>query len=140
MAMLNPEDYPEVRAAIDADLTESGLPDSVIAMGIYSGRAISRVLQLDPQAESRTGDDAEHVRRAAVFFCASYLVPRVVRATSVNTQTRDMSVQKSLYDPDKLMADLEAAATGEIAQILTPDDETPYRPTMFARSPGTRGK
>jgi hypothetical protein len=140
MAILTPGDYPQVRAAIDAELQESGLPDQIIGMDIYSGRADARVLQLDPDAETRTGTDRDHVRRAAIFFCAAYLVPRVVRATSVNTQTRDLSIQKNLYDPDKLMADLEAAANDEIAQVLTPEDTTPNRFTMFARSSGTRGK
>ena len=140
MAFFDSGDYPAVRAAIDIKLTPADLADSVIAQDIFSGRAIARVLQLDPDAETRTGDDLAHVRRAAIFFCASYLVPSVVRLTSVSTQTRDLSYQRNLYDPDKLMAELEAAANDEIAQVLTPDEDAPNRFTMFARSPGIRGR
>lgn len=140
MAILTPDDFPEIRAVIDADLAESDLPDSTINMDIYRGRADSRVIALVPTAESMTGTNATHVRRAAIFFCASYLVPAVVRLTSVSTQTRDLSYQRNLYDPDKLKAGLEAAAAAEIAEVNEPSEEAPNRPTMFARAPGTRGR
>lgn len=140
MAILTADDFPEVRSAIDVDLSESDLSDTIINQGIYRGRADSRVIELVPTAESMTGTNGEHVRRAAIFFCASYLVPAVVRLTSVSTQTRDSSYQRNLYDPEKLKASLEAAAAAEIAEVNEPSEEAPNRPTMFARATGTRGR
>jgi len=140
MSILTISDFPAVRACIDVKLTESDLPDDVILEPIYRGAAESWVISRDAIAESRTGEDAEKVSRAAIFYLASLLVPAVARLTSVSVQTSDISYSRPPMDIPARVSELRALAESEISSLLAPESNTPERPTMFSRGRGSRGR
>ena len=131
MSILTLTDFPAVRAVIDVKLTEDDLPDEVMLSPAYIGAAEAWVLSRDPQAETRTGDEAAHITRAAVFYMASLLVPAVARLTSVSIQTVDMSYSKPPIDISKRVKELKALAEDEINMLLKPSEITPEKPKMF---------
>lgn len=140
-------DYPAIRAALDVDLLPANLPDSTIGLTIYKNAAIQDVYNAykaagssnDPASEVDPGRQAR-ITRAAIYFCAARLAPAVVRITSLNTQTRDMSYSRQTFDPEARAAELKAMAEAELAPILTPNETIPNRPTMFAVATGCRGR
>ena len=140
MAILTSDDYPAIRAALDVSLDSSNLPDSLIALDIYSNHADQFVYERDPDADTRTGENANRIKRAAIYFCAALLAPVVVRITSLAVQTRDVSYSRPVFDPVERAAELRAMAEAEIDEILTPAEEAPGRPTMFDVASGTRGR
>jgi len=123
MAILSSDEYPAIRAALDTELNTTTLPDSTIALIIYQSAADQDVLNLDPDAESRTGEDANHVLRAAIFFCAARLAPAVVRLTSLAITTRDMSYSKPVFDPDEMAEILRRLAHDEMDEVLGTDTD-----------------
>lgn len=137
MAILTQADYPDIRAALDADLSEADLPDSILDMTIYSRAADQDVLARDTDAETRTGEAANRIRRAAIYFCAARLAPVVVRLTSLSINTRDMSYNRATFDPTERAAQLRNLAEEEIGEVLSVD---PARPEFFAVGRGQRGK
>jgi hypothetical protein len=137
MPILSNLDYPDVRGALDSDLSEKDLPDAFINRKIFAPAADQDVLDRDPDAETRTGADGERIKRAAIYFCAARLAPTVVRLTSLNVQTRDMSYQKPVFDPDERAAQLRNMAEEELAEVLSVE---PARPEFFSVARGTRGK
>lgn len=137
MAILSSDEYPEIRAALDADLNANDLPDSIIAMTIYKDAADQDVLERDPDAATRTGEDANRVKRAAIYFCAARLAPVVVRLTSLSVTTRDMSYSRATFDPEERAAQLRNMAEEQLALVLEVD---PARPAFFSVAHGTRGK
>lgn len=140
MAILTSDDYPAIRAALDIELNSSNLPDATIALDIFSGQADREVYERDPDADDRTGDDANRIKAAAIYFCAALLAPVVVRITSLAVQTRDASYSKPVFDPAERAAELRALAEAAIDEVLTPEEDAPGRPTMFAVASGTRGR
>ena len=140
MAILTSADYPAIRAALDVDLDSSKLPDGIIALDIYKGQADRMVYERDPDADTRTGDDALRITAAAVYFCAGLLAPVVVRITSLSVSTRDVSYSRPVFDPEERKETLWSMAEDEIAEVITPTEDAPGMPTMFDRAPGTRGR
>lgn len=140
MALLTSEHYGQIRAALDVELTEQDLPDDVIGMSIYLEAANADVLNRDPDAETRTGDDRARVVRAAIYFCAARLAPAIVRVTSLSVVTRDLSYQRATFDPMQRAADLRALAEKELSELLTPTATSYGRPVFFTRGPGDRGQ
>jgi hypothetical protein len=140
VAILDPADYPAIRAVLDTDLNETNLEDTIIALPIYHGAAEQDVLDLDADAETRTGDAGDRIKRAAIYFCAARLTPAVVRITSLSIQARDLNYSKPVFDPEQRAAELRAMAAEEIAAILEPATEAPNRPTMFTVARGYRGR
>lgn len=140
MAILSSTEYPAIRAAIDTELDTNSLPDAIIALSIYAGAADNDVIERDPDAESRTGDEATRILNAAIYFCAARLVPAAIRITGLNTTTRDLSYRRPLYDPEKRAEELRGLAEEEINEVLTPSETSPERPTMFTVASGVRGK
>lgn len=140
MAIIDSTFYPAIRAALDTELDTTKLPDSIIDMGIYAAAADQDVYERDPDADSRTGDDALRVERAATYFCAARLCPAVVRITSLSVSTRDLNYSRPVFDPAVRAAELRAMAEAEINQVLTPAEDAPERPTMFTVAAGRRGR
>lgn len=139
--MLATADYPAVREVLDVSLTTSNLPDATIERSVYKTAAIADVVELYPTAVSETvAANQARLTRAAIYFCAARLAPAVVRITSLNVSTRDMSYSRQTFDPQERAAELRALAEAEIAEIVTPDEEAATRPTMFAVASGTRGR
>lgn len=139
--LLATTDYPAVREALDTSLTETQLPNATIERSIYKNAAIADVVALYPTAVSET-DSAKQARltRAAIFFCAARLAPAVVRITSLSVSTRDAQYSRQTFNPEERAAELRALAAAEIAEIVTPAEETPGRPTLFTVASGRRGR
>lgn len=138
MAILTSDDYEAIRKALDTELTDKNLPNSIIGLDIYAGAADQDVLDVYPEAESDAAN-AARITRAAVLFCAARLAPAVVRLTSLTVSTRDLSYQRPAWDPEKRAAELRALAEEELAEILD-TGLAPTRPTLFGRAPGYRGQ
>lgn len=143
MAILQAADYPAIRAALDVDLNAQALPDAVISQDIFLGAAEAELLERVPDAADKTGDDLKRVKRALVWLTAAYLAHSVVRITSMNIQTRDMSYSRQAFDPDEKQAELRRRAEVEIGALLeqSGSDVTSYdTPTFFAVARGYRGR
>lgn len=140
MAILTALDYPAIRAALDVGLNATQLPDATIAQSIFLGAAEDELLRKVPGAATMTGDDLARVKRALVWLTAAYLAHSVVRLTSVNIQTRDLSYSRQTFDPDAKAAELRTRAGVEVAALVTPSATVPARPTMFTLAGGGRGR
>ena len=139
--ILTSTEYPAVLAALDTKLTDAHIPDTLLDQTIYKDAAIQDVTDVYPAAASETdADNQTKITRAAIYFCAARLAPAAVRITSINVNTRDMSFSRKVFDPAERAAELRAMAQDELADILTPSDETPNMPTMFTVAPGYRGR
>ena len=136
MALLTSANWPEVRAALDVSLTTRQLPDAVIAYDLYSGRAMRRVLEQAPTAESMTGDSLLRCKNAAIFYTAAFLAPAIPNITRKNIGDVDQSFD---IDWEARAATLLAAAAAELAEVLTPSETAPAMPRMFAVASGYRG-
>lgn len=144
MAILTALDYPAIRAALDVNITEQTLPDSVIAEDIFLGAAEAEVVRRVPDAETLIGENLARVKRAAIWLTAAYLAHSVVRITSMNIQTRDMSYSRQTFNPDEKAAELRQRAEREFAMLLVvvpvvSTEPPPRRPTMFTTVGGRRG-
>lgn len=140
MAILEEADFPAIRACLDTELNSTSLPDSTMSQDVFMQAADRDVTDIDPDAETRTGTEAERVRLAAIYFCAARLAPAVVRITSMSIQARDLSLTKQTFDPTKRAEELRALAAEELAAVLEPAATSPSRPTTFAVAPGYRGR
>jgi hypothetical protein len=143
--ILTSAQYPEVLAALDSRLTggnnQGDVPDSMLDRSIYSKAAIQDVLDRHPTAAAETNETKqERITRAAVYFCAARLAPAVVRITSLTVQTRDLNFSRQTFDPTKRAAELRQMAEEELAEVLTPSEETPHRPRTFTVARGYRGR
>jgi hypothetical protein len=136
--LLSSSDYAAIRAAIEIGLDSTTLPDSVIALDLYSGAGQRDVLALDPLAESRTGDELQHAQTAAILFTAA----RVVGALPVLTREKELEYeyQRQAVDSLKRAAELRALAEDEIDAYLDPEQTDTGRPTVFAVARGRRGR
>lgn len=122
MPILTVADYPAIRATIDVTFSKTDLPDDVIKLDIYSGAADDDVISRVSDAESKTGDDAKKVKRAAILFCAARLIPAVFQAESVTTNTRDLNYSKPTFDPVKRKAELIEMAEDQLADMADRTD------------------
>lgn len=139
MAILTTAEYPAIRAALDVSLNANDLPDSVIGQSVFLDAAEAELLARVPDAATKTGSDLARVKRALIWLTAAYLAGSVVRVTSMTVQTRDLSYSKAIFNPEQKAAELRTRAEVEIAALLTPEENTPGRFTIFAAAPGGRG-
>lgn len=139
MPILTAAHYPAIRAALDTELDETALPDKTIALDIYHGAAEREVQARDPDWATRTGEDGQRLRAAVVYLAAARLASAVVRLTSINVQSRDLSFSRPVFDPAVKAAELRALAEQELAAVLTPEESTSGRPTMFSLASARRG-
>lgn len=140
MAILSSSDYPAIRAALDVGLNAQQLPDATIGLDTFVGAAEAELLRRVPNAASKTGDDLKRVKRALVWLTAALLAHSVVRITSMNIQTRDLSYSRQTFDPDEKAAELRGRAEAEIGMVLEPNESTFAMPTMFTLAAGGRGR
>ena len=140
MPILTLSHFPAIRAALDTELTAEVLPDDTINLPIYREAADQDVLDLDPDAETRTGTEQARVQRAAIYFCAARLAPVVSRINQMNLGNGGMSYSREVFDPDERADQLREMARKEIDAILTPDEAAPRRPIAFAKAIGRRGR
>lgn len=140
MAILTSADWPDVRDAIDTQMDTNVLPNATIARNIFSGAADQDVLKIDPLAESRTDEDGNRVKRAAIYFCAARLIDVVFQPTSLSATTRDLRWSRQLTPAEAKANKLKGMAVEEINAILFPDTTAQSMPRVFSSVSGTRGK
>lgn len=138
MTLLSAADYPAIRAAIDVSLDSAMLPDDVIALDLYIGAGQRDVLRIDPEAESRTGDELLHAQTAAILFTAARLcgaVPQINQERFPDHEYRRQDV-----DMAARAANLRALAEDELGAYLDSGNLTSDRPTAFTLAHGCRGR
>lgn len=140
--LITESDYDTIRAAIDITIDANMLPDDTIALPIYAAAAVRQVIDRDEGALAREDEELERVKNAAVLFCAALIAPAMTgkMVNSLSIQTRDLNFSRPPYNGEKRAAELRVLAEAEIAEVLTPAEETHGRPTMFAVAPGYRGR
>jgi endonuclease/exonuclease/phosphatase (EEP) superfamily protein YafD len=147
MTVLTPADYPQIRAAIDATLTPKTLPDSTIAMDIYSGRAEDWVQAHSPAAYAAYVDPPATpvdvaLHRAAIFATAA-LIATAQPLLVTETFGGQYSYRRNERDPATLVGDLWTLANEQIglAGGETPVPQSPGggKP-FFTLAYGGRGR
>lgn len=131
MPLILPEHYNQIRAAIRTSLDADGLPDEIIEFSIYKSAA-------EAEVEALTSDTGEHARNAAILICAALLARRIPQITADSDDVGG-PYQIEPVDIDKLVADLRARATAELALIIdTTGNLTGSIPTHFTVGGGRR--
>jgi hypothetical protein len=136
--LLTSADYPAIRAMIDITLDSTTLPDAIIALDAYLGAGMREVLALDSTAETRTGDELQHAKTAAILFTAARLVgalPQLTREAFGNH-----SYDRKAIDVAARAAELRGLASAELDAYLDPGATTSDRPTFFTVATGRRGR
>lgn len=132
---ITPEDYGEIRDAIDTSLSEANLPGTTIGREIYRGRA-------ERWIAARTSNADAHAKLAAIYMCAAFLVPAVPHLSSESLP--GASYQRVNFDPAEQVKRLEGLAADELALSLNggvppAPASTPEQPSHFGVASGRRG-
>lgn len=108
--VLTSADYPSIRQAIDIRLDEIDIPDTTIALDIYAGFAVRRVVGRLPNPYDVSLDPT--VKTACIFSCAALLIPAMKQIQ--NEQIAGHEKTFKVIDWDKKIRELE----GRIDQIV----------------------
>lgn len=138
MAILTPDDYDAVRAALDTTLDDELLPDSVIGLSIYVDAAELEIKRRDSDAESRTGDDAKRIKNATIYMVAALIAPALPRI--VSETIGESSYRRQDVDWQAVARDLRSRSDEELVRVIESDPVTSARPTIFSRATGQRGR
>lgn len=142
MALVTAEDFQEIRALLDAQLTSNDLRNEVIASDVHLGAAQREVVGRITNAQALVdagGNDGLRVKRAVKLLTAASLAPVVVRLTSVTVQALDRSYSRQTFDPTKRAAELRSMAQEELAVLERPESPVYAMPKMFGVARGRRG-
>jgi hypothetical protein len=135
--LLSSSDYAAIRAMIDITLDSTTLPDAIIALDAYIGAGMRDVLAIDPDAETRTGDELQHAKTAAILFTAARLIgaiPQMLREKEL-----EYEYQRATVNAADRAAELRALASAELDAYLDVGDATSDKPTFFTVATGRRG-
>lgn len=131
MELLTAEHWSQVRAAIGIEVDDVDLPDTVITMSIFLGRARSAVKTQDPLWETRVGDAWSHLENAVVYFTAANIVMSFTRNDSETFGTL-YKWTRTIVPAATLATALAAQGQDEIDLVLNPDVvDDDERPIMF---------
>jgi hypothetical protein len=111
-------DPDQVRRSIISRLSESDLTDVEIG---DEKRGIEEVKDRYEDWASATGDDLEHLNNAAAYFTASILA-RTIRFVSFGASSGQY--EQNPVNLSKRADELWADAEKELAEVISPDDET----------------
>lgn len=148
MALIGSEHYPSIRALIDTSLSEGALPDSIIRMDLYAGRAEDWVIEQDanallylPNESQANTTKAKRVQRAAQLYCAALLCPVIPNVTREDFESNEGVTRKAM-DYDARAQQLMSEANEEMLKLTetTPLDVANVLPTLFTVAPGYRGR
>jgi len=132
MALITVDDFPAVRAAINIELDEVGLPDSIIALPIYLGAADSAVKQQDPLWNTRSSSELRHLKNAVIYFTAARILVSLPRVTSEAFGQR-YSYKIDQVSTGELASSLQTFGDDEINAVINPGvDETLEQPITFS--------
>jgi hypothetical protein len=123
-AILAATDFPEVRAALDVSLDITNLPDDVIALDIYLGRATEWVISRNAAAAAYVGavDAASRAIRRACILATAALVAPSLPWLSQETYENQHSYKRQEVDLGSLVADLWSQANDQIEASLPVDE------------------
>jgi hypothetical protein len=138
LVWLDDSTYPSVRAAIATDLTAATLPDAVIALPIYGAVAELAVKDLDTNWAVDNDDDDKFaiLQLAAIYWCASLILPTQPFMTSETFGQRDYQYQADSLTPTQLLAILRARASALVGLVTGGTLDT--RPFFFGVAHGYR--
>lgn len=141
MPILTEENLELVRKAIGVELTEDDLPDNVIALPIYQGRAETWATKIDPQIADRVDEELQQAQNAIAFKTAAFLVTAMPFLTEETFGVRE-GYRRQEVDTQKLAEALASAAQAELDAYLNPDGgsaSTSFLPAFTVAS-GYRGR
>lgn len=133
MNLLTPSLYPQVRAALGILVDDSLLPDSIISMDLYSGRAQAWIEDSDPSWASRTGSDRQHLINAVILRCAGLIAIAMPGFTQERFGPDEYQYTADSPKWNDRAAQLMAEADGELQTVLTDPTVslTATMPTFF---------
>lgn len=137
MAFIISTTYPQIRAALGAFVDTETLPDSMIALDIYAGRADDWVRASDPAWASRTGDALQRLVRAAILYCAALLAPAMPAISTERFGDYQYSAQ---VDWERRATDLMGEAAQALATVVGTMRESYAASTFFTKASGGRGR
>lgn len=138
--ILTTADYDAVRAAIDTQLTDSDLPESVISLDIYQGHAESWAAQVDVGWSDRAGNQLKALQRGTIYKLASLLV-RALPILSQENFGNGEGFTRQKVDVAQRAAMLESLAYEQLNSYLALELNSTVRtmPTSFRLAHGNRG-
>jgi hypothetical protein len=126
---------------LDLTVDDKSLPDAVLLLAPFAPEAEARIEAQVPNAAARTGDEARHLKLAAIALCAALVAPSMPSITS-ETVGPAMSVSRQPVDWTKRVAYLLGVFQAEldaVANVATPQSTISVRPKLFSLAPGRRG-
>lgn len=138
MPLITTVEYPAIRAALDTSFSADELPDSLIELDQFVGRAEREVVRRYPTALSEADDDVlVHLRLAVINFAASFIAPSLPDYTE--RRTDDRWVQERARDWLTVADRLYGLAVGEIE--LAEGEESDEQPVpIFFTAIAPRGR
>ena len=130
--LITPTVYPQIRAALGVLVDANLVPDPIIAMDLFAGRAQTWIEETDPDWATRTGADRQHLVLAGVLRCAGLLAAAMPNITA-ETFGAEYSYSGKAPDWEARSAGLLADAETEIQTVLSDADTalTASMPTLF---------
>lgn len=126
--------YPSVRAALDVDLTAALLPDATLDLAVYAPAAEALIKSRDPLWATRTGDELDALKLAAIYTCAALLCAALPSLEKESFGKRDYEYTSQRPDPLKLARILRARASAALARATGLTNT----PLFFTTAPGDR--
>lgn len=117
--------FDSIRRALDPEIDSEVLPDDVIADPVFLGRAAQKVVQLDPLATTRTGDQLEAIQMATIFLTAAFLAP--VLSQVITEQFVDYRARYNPLSQMELVSMLNGAAADQIQIAIAADPPQKFR-------------
>ena len=131
--LLTVQTYPSIRAALGVLVDSNLLPDSIIQLDLYAGRAQTWLEGKDPLWAARTGADRTHLVNAVVLRCAG-LLASVMPALTAEAFAGEYNYSQTPVDWTARAAALMADAEDEAQAVITSEADavTATMPTMFS--------
>lgn len=130
--LLTVQTYPSIRAALGVLVDSNLLPDTIIQMDLYAGRAQSWLESKDPLWATRTGADHQHLVNAVVLRCAG-LLASVMPSLTAEAFAGEYNYSAQPVDWTARAAALMADAEDEVQQVIAAEEDvsTANMPVMF---------
>ena len=130
--LLTVQTYPSIRAALGVLVDSNLLPDPIIQLDIYAGRAQSWLESKDPLWVTRTGADRQRLTNAVVLRCAG-LLASVMPSLTAESFAGEYNYSAQPVDWTARAAALMADAEDEVQQVIAAEEDvsTANMPVMF---------
>lgn len=130
--LLTVQTYPSIRAALGVLVDISLLPDHIIQLELYAGRAQTWIESKDAAWATRTGADRQHLVNAAVMRCAG-LLASVMPSLTAEAFAGEYNYSAQPVDWQERGAQLLADAEDEVQAVIAQEGEeaAAAMPTLF---------